>query len=330
MNRRDAIVALLLFALVVSGVPLNLWAQSQPAGKVPRIGVIGDQGPEDPRIGAFRHGLRDLGYTEGRSILIEYRYLHGVQERVPAIVAELLGLKVDLLAVTGGPVALTAKTQTKTVPIVFNFVADPVGSGLVISFARPGGNITGVSSLGIDINAKQLELLKAAAPQVSRVAILYNPLSPSGRTGAGQMRKAGQALGLELQFLEVRRPSELAGAFTALTAWRAGAVLAISDAMFGNELTQFSTLAAVNRLPAMYNRKEFAEAGELISYGVNVSENARRAATYVDKILKGAKPADLPVEQPTRIELVINLKTAKAFGIRIPQSVLIRADRVIE
>ena len=303
---------------------------AQPAGKIPRVGVIGDQGPTEPRIEAFRQGLRELGYTEGKSILVEYRYLHGLLDRVPGTVAELLGLKVDVLVVAGGVPALAAKAQTRTVPIVFMVVGDPVGVGLVSSLARPGGNVTGLSSMVTDTIAKQLELLKAAVPHVTRIGILHNPANPIMPKTLELVRQAGQLLGLDLQFLEVRRPSDLVGAFAALKAGQAGAVLAISDPLFGNELVHYATLAAVNRLPSLYNRKEFAEAGGLMAYGPNFSDNAKRAATYVHKILKGTKPAELPVEQPTRLELVINLQTAKSLGLTIPPTVLLRADRVIE
>ena len=319
----------LLIGLAVLAAPSIAIAQ-QPAAKVPRIGVIGDQSPKEPRIEAFRQGLRELGYIEGKNIVIEYRYAYGVVDRFAELTAELLALKVDVLVVGGAVTAHTAKNQTTTVPIIFAIAGDPVGTGLVTSLSRPGGNVTGLSALITETSSKQLELLKAIAPKISRVAILINPVNSGSRLAVTRTREAARALALDVQVVEVRRRNELASAFAALTAWRAGAVLVVPDPMFGNELIEISRLAATYQLPAIYNRREFAEAGGLLAYGPSYSDNYRRAATYVDKILRGAKPADLPVEQPTRFELVINLKTAKLFGITIPQSVLVRADEVIE
>ncbi len=319
----------LLIGLAVLAAPSIAIAQ-RPAGKVPRIGVIGDQSPKEPRIEAFRQGLRELGYVEGQNIVIEYRYAYGVVDRFAELIAELLALKLDVLVVGGTGTAHAAKNQTTTVPIVFATAGDPVGTGLVSSLSRPGGNATGLSVLITEVSSKQLELLKAIAPKVSRVAILINPANSGARLAATRTREAARALALDLQVLEVPRRQELASAFATLTAWRAGAVLVVSDPMFGNELIEISRLAAVYKLPAVYNRREFAEAGGLLAYGPSYSDNYRRAATYVDKILRGAKPGDLPVQQPTKFELVINFKTAKVFGITIPQSVLVRVDEVIE
>ena len=319
----------LLIGLAVLAVP-SIAIAEQAAGKVPRVGVLGEQSSREPRLEAFRQGLRELGYIEGRNIVIEYRYAHGVVARFPELTMELLGLKVDVLVVGGTGAAHAAKSQTTTVPIVFAIGGDPVGTGLVTSLARPGGNATGLSALVAETSGKQLELLKAVTPKISRVAILINPANSGSRLPVTRTREAARALALDLRVLEVRRQNELASAFAALTAWRAGAVLVVSDPLFGNELTEISRLAATYQMPTIYNRREFAEAGGLLAYGPSYSDNYRRAATYVDKILKGAKPADLPVEQPTRFELVINLKTAKVFGITIPHSVLVRADEVIE
>jgi putative ABC transport system substrate-binding protein len=304
----------------------------QPVGKIPRIGVVGERSPTDGFLEAFRQGLRDLGHTDGQSVTIQYRYAHGVVDRFPDIVAELLRLDVDVLLVGGTSAARAAKTQTKTVPIVFTLAGDPVGSGLVASLARPGGNVTGLTSLSInpELSGKQFDLLKGAAPHVSRIAVLYNPANPAAGPALEGTREVARAVSVELRALEVRRPNQLEAAFSALTAWRAGAVLALSDPVFGNDLPQLSKLAAKNRLPAMYARREFAEAGGLMAYGASFSDNYRHAATYVDKILKGAKPADLPVEQPTKFELVINLRTARALGLTIPQTLLLRADQVIQ
>jgi len=325
MKRRTFISGTTLGLL---GVPLAVGAQ-QPR-KVPRVGVIGEGSPTDSGNAPFRQGLRELGYVEGQSVVIEDRYAHGVIDRVPNLAAELIRLGVDVLVVGGTVSAQSAKAVTTTVPIVFTQAGDPVGSGLVASLARPGGNATGLSNLTSELGGKQLELLKAAVPQISRVTVLYNPGNPAAGPGLNRAREAARALAVELQVLEVRQPNELTSAFSALAAWRAGAVLALSDPVFATETAQLSKLAAKNRLPAIFATRRFAEAGGLLAYGPNLSDHYRRAATYVDKILKGAKPADLPVEQPTKFEFVINLKTAKALGLTIPQSLLLRADEVIQ
>jgi len=305
-----------------------LAAQAQRPSQVPRVGVIWEA-PPGPGLAAFRQGLRELGYTEGQNIVIEHRYTHGVVNPVPKLAAELIRLEVDVLVVGGTVTAQSAKAVTTTVPIVFVLAGDPVGSGLVASLARPGGNATGLSNLGSELSGKQVELLKAAVPQVSRVTVLYNPVNPAAGPALNGAREAARTLAVELQVLEIRQPNELASAFSALTQWRSGALLAISDPVFADE-AQLSKLATKNRLPAIYASRGFVEAGGLLAYGPNFSDNYRRAATYVDKILKGAKPADLPVEQPTKFDLVINLKTAKTLGLTIPPSLLLRADQVIE
>ncbi len=325
MTRRAGLAALL--ALVAT----PLVARAQSPSKVPRIGVIGERSTTDHLLAAFQQGLRDLGYVEGQSIRVEYRYAQGTSDRFSRLAAELIRLDVDVLVVGGTVAAPAAKAQTTTVPIVFALAGDPVASGLVTSLARPGGNATGMSNLVPELSAKQLELLKAAAPQVSRVALLYNP---DNQVHAGRAldaaREAARTLAVELQSLELRHRREVPSAFAALTAWRAGALLALSDPVVGNELPQISQLAARHRLPAIYSRREFAEAGGLLTYGPRFTENYRRAASYVDRILKGAKPADLPVERPTTFELVINLKTARALGLTISPSLLGRADQVLQ
>jgi putative ABC transport system substrate-binding protein len=305
--------------------------EAQPVKKIPRVGVIGDQSPSEPRIEAFRQGLRELGYTEGKNIIVEYRYAHGVVERFADLTAELLRLQVDILVVGGPLAAQVAKAQTRTVAIVFTSVTDPLGAGLVTSLARPGANLTGLTTLlGGEMSAKHLQLLKQTVPQVSRVTVLCNPTSPTTRLVVERVQEAARALAVELQVLEVRQANELVSAFAEMKAWRAGAVLVLSDPMFGNALVQLSTLAARDRLPAIYTRREFALAGGLLAYGPSFSDIFRRAATYVDKIIKGAKPADLPVEQPAKFDMVVNLKTAKALGLTIPPSVLSQATEVIE
>ena len=322
MDRRTFIGTLACSLLVAS-----FGAEAQPSRKLPRIGVIGERSSTDPFLTAFRQGLRDLGYIEGQNIVIEYRYADGVVDRFPDFAVELTRLNVDVLVVGGTLAARSAKAATAMVPIVFTVVGDPVGTGLVASLARPGGNATGLSNIVSELSAKQLELLKAAVPGIARVAILHNPAN-SGPALIGT-REAARALALELEVVEVRVPNELPSVFSTLTGRHADAVLALSDPVFGNE-AQLARLTAEHRLPAMYARREFAVAGGLLAYGPNFSDNYRRAASYVDKILKGTKPGDLPVEQPTTFEFVINLKTAKALKLTIPQSVLSRADEVIQ
>ena len=314
-------VAGLLTALVLFlAAPLSVHAQT-PSPRVPRVGVIGERSAGDPFLAAFRQGLRELGYTEGQNVVTQYRYAHGALDRVPKIAAELVHAGVDVLVVGGTVSAQAAKTVTTTVPIVFALAGDPVSSGLVASLSRPGGNATGLSNFVPEMSAKQLELLKAAAPQVSRVAILYNSTNPVHAGPAlDETKDAARALALELQAVDVRQRSEVAPAFSALVTGRPGAVLIFSDPVFGNELVQLSRLAAQHHLPAMYSRREFAEVGGLLTYGPSFTDNYRRAAIFVDRILKGAKPADLPVEQPTKFELVINLRTARILGLTIPPS----------
>ena len=314
--------------LAVLVVPCT--SEAQQSGQLPRVGVIGEQSADDPQLDAFRQGLRTLGYVNGQNIVIEYRYLHGVLSQVPDLAAELLRLKVDVLVVGGTVAAQSAKAQTTKVPIVFALAADPVASGLVASLARPGSNATGLSILLPELTGKQLELLKEEVPQITRATVLYNPVNQASERAVNAVREAARSLALDLQVLEVRQSKDLAKAFSVLTAWRAGAVLVVSDPMFGSELVQLSKLATMNRLPVIYNRREFPERGGLMSYGPSFSDNYRRAATYVDRILKGAKPSDLPVEQASKFELVINLKTAKTLGLNIPQSLLLRADEVIQ
>jgi putative ABC transport system substrate-binding protein len=283
---------------------------------------------------AFRQGLRDLGYVEGRNVVIEYRDAEGKVERHPALAAELVALKVDVIVVAGSTLtAQTAKQATSTLPIVFIAVGDPVGSGLVTSLARPGGNVTGLSNIGPELVGKCLELLKQAVPGVDRVAVLWVPGALGERTDKDMLKGAEvaeRALGVQLQFVDARGLENFDRAFSDMTSARAGGLTVLPSARLLREHRRLVDLAAKNRLPAVYTSREFVDAGGLMSYGADQPELFRRAATYVDKILKGAKPGDLPVEQPTKFELVINLKTAKALGLTIPQSVLARADEVIQ
>ena len=323
---------------VLLAAPLT--AEAQQAAKVTRIGYLSPNLAASPHLPeAFRQGLRDLGYVEGRNVVIEYRDAEGKGvERFPALAAELFALKVDVIVVGGSTrAALTAMQATKTIPIVFTGVGDPVTSELVTNLARPGGNVTGLSGLGPELVGKCLELLMQAVPGVSRVAVLSRPGALGERTDKAMLTGAevtGRALGVRLQFVEARGGPEdfdmFDRAFSDMTTARAGALTVLPSNMFTNERRRLVALAAKNRLPAVYPSREFVDAGGLMAYGPNVADLSRRAATYVDKILKGAKPGDLPVEQPTKFELVINLKTARTLGLTIPPSVLARADQVIE
>jgi putative ABC transport system substrate-binding protein len=311
-------------------------AEAQQAAKIARIGYLGTNLAVSPhQHEAFRQGLRDLGYVEGRNVVIEYRSAEGKYERLPALAAELVALKVDVIVAAGGtPPALAATQATRTLPIVFIGAGDPVTSGLVTSLARPGGNVTGSSILAPELVGKRLELLKQAVPRVSRVAVLWQPGGGLAERTEMDMLKgaevAARALGVRVQFVEARGPADFDGAFSEMTRARAGALTVLSTPMFGGERRRLVDLAAKNRLPTVYSFREYVDAGGLMSYGPDLADMFRRAATYVDRILKGAKPADLPVEQPTKFELVINLKTAKALGLTIPPSLLGRADEVIQ
>jgi ABC-type uncharacterized transport system substrate-binding protein len=310
-------------------------AEAQQAAKVARLGFLALNPAASPHLHeAFRQGLRDLGYVEARNLVIEYRSAEGKPERFPALAAELVALKVDVIVASSTPAALAAKQATRTIPIVLTGAGDPVTSGLVTSLARPGGNVTGLSVLSPELVGKRLELLTQAVPGVSHVAVLWQPGGGLGERTEKDMLKgaevAARALGVRLQFLEARGPDEFDKAFSEMTRARAGALTVLPSNMFTNERRRLVDLAAKNRLPAVYPWREGVDAGGLMAYGPDLADLFRRAATYVDKILKGAKPGDLPVEQPTKFDLVINLKTAKALGLTIPQSVLLRADHVIE
>src|SRR6266481_849839 len=298
-----------------------LAADAQQAGKVPRIGFLGVTSPSDrpSHLDAFRQRLRELGWVEGQNIVIDYRYAEGRVDRLPDLAAELVRLKVDLIVASAGTQAATeAKAATETIPIVMIYVRDPVGNGLIASLARPGGNVTGVSgSAGLELFAKQLELLKETVPKIRRVAILSNPDNAYHQLAIREVNVAARSLGVQLQLLEARGPNEFDGSFAAMAKERVGALLVLSDAMLSSHRTRLADLAARSRLPSAYAVRESVEAGGLMSYGPSFLDLYRRSAAYVDKILKGAKPADLPVEQPTKFELVINLKTAKALGLTI-------------
>ena len=325
----------LIWLAVVPNLTLApLAAEAQQAGQAARIGYLAANLTVSPHMTeAFRQGLRDLGYVDGRSVVIEYRDAEGKYDRLPARAAELVALKVDVIVAADTPAALAAKQATRTLPIVFIGAGDPVTIGLVTSLARPGGNVTGLSLLAPELVGKRLELLKQAVPGVGRVAALWQPGFVGERTEKDMLKEvevAARALGVRLQFVEARGPADFDRAFSDMTRARADALTVLGSAMFANERRRVVDLAAKNRLPGVYGFREYVDAGGLMAYGPNVADLFQRAATYADKILKGAKPGDLPVEQPTKFELVLNLKTAKALGLTIPQSVLVRADQVIE
>jgi putative ABC transport system substrate-binding protein len=326
-SKKPALIGLacctLLFALCIS-------AEAQQPPKIPRIGflIASSAAAQEPRLRAFKRGLRELGYIEGSNIAIEVRSGEGKPEQLPMAAAELVTLNVQVI-VSGGPASTrAAKQTTNTIPIVMTLDSDPVRDGLVVSLARPGGNITGLSTLGPDLSGKRLELLREIAPRLSRVAVFYST-DTRNLPQWNEIDDAGRALGLQLQKLELQGPKDIDAAFQAAIKEHSGAVLAQAPAILLSQRTRVAELAIKSRLPTIYSREEFVQAGGLMHYAPSTSDLSRRAATFVDKILKGAKPADLPVEQPTKFELVINLKTAKQIGLTISPNVLARADRVI-
>jgi ABC-type uncharacterized transport system substrate-binding protein len=324
----------IILAVSLALAPLGLVAQGQPA-RIARIGFLGVTSASlsdsviRRRVEALRTGLRDLGYVEGKNLTIEFRWAEGRHERLPELAAELVRLKVDVIVAQGTPGARAAKQATATIPIVIPAFADPVATGLVASLARPGGNVTGLTWLSREVSAKRLELLREALPRTKRVAVRINPHNDSNASILEAMELAARSLKLDLQQFEARGPNEFERAFTAMAAKRVDAITIIDDPMLNANAKAIANLAAKNRLPSLAFI-EFTDAGGLMSYGPSLLDMWRRAATYVDKILKGARPGDLPVEQSTRFEFVVNLKTAKALGLTIPQSVLSRADEVIQ
>jgi putative ABC transport system substrate-binding protein len=309
-----------------------LAAEAQPAGKVTRIGVLEptSMASNAANLDAFRQGLRELGYVEGQNFVVEYRSADGRSERFPDLAAELVRLKVDVILTRGTPAVLAAKNATRTIPVVMAASGDPVLSGVVASLARLGGNVTGLSAIVGEISGKRLELLREVIPGVSRIVGLFNMSNPIDALQWKETEIAASSLRVQLQLLDVRKPGDYGRAFDAATKQRAGALVVGLDALTWANRRSIVDLAAKNRLPAIYGAREFVDAGGLIGYGVSYPHLYHRAASFVDKILKGAKPADLPVEQPTKFELVINLKTAKTLGLTIPQLLLQRADEVIQ
>jgi putative ABC transport system substrate-binding protein len=327
VQRRIFAVALctVLFALCVS-------AHAQQPTKIPRIGLLFTATPSAAaaRIEAFRQGLRELGYVEGKNILIEQRYAEGQLNHMNELAAELVRLKVDVIVTIGPAATRPAKEATTAIPIVMGVDDDPVGNGFVASLARPGGNITGLASLAPEIGGKQLELLKEIVPRLSRVAVLGTSTQPGNAQSLREAEVAAGALAVKLQYLDVLSPKDIEPVFRTASNGRAEAVLVLRASVFFSHRKQIVDLAAKRQLPAMYYTTEYVEEGGLMTYGVSITDLFRRAATYVDKILKGAKPAELPIEQPTKFELVVNLKTAKRIGLTIPPNVLARADKVIK
>jgi putative ABC transport system substrate-binding protein len=324
--RRKILIALGASALTA---PFNSFAQQ---GKIPRIGVLTMfPSGKDYQFGIFKQQLRDLGHVEGKTIVIDYLPAEGKYDQLPGFAAELVRRNVDILVAMGGtPAAIAAKNATKTIPIVFTSVSDPVGLGVVASLARPGGNITGATNLIRDTAAKSLALFKEIVPSARRIAILANPANSSFLLVLGELQAAAKTLHLELVVVKARSPSEFDGAFAEIARARPASLLINSDVMLNTEAIRLATLAAKHRLPTMGGNTAVPESGGLMSYGANRSDMVRRAAVMVDKILKGEKPADLPVEQPTKFELVVNKRTAKDLGIKIPNSILVQATKVIE
>ena len=327
MNKRKLssfVLCAILFAIFSS-------AEAQQAAKVPRLGYLsGGSSHTGNNPNAFWQGLREFGYVEGKNILIEYGLAERKLDRLPIVAAKLVGLKVDIIVAVGGTEpALAAKQATKTIPIVFTSVSDPVSAGLVESLARPGGNITGLSNINAELSGKRLELLKETNPKFSRVAVLWNPEYPALALAFKESQAAAQVLGLQLQSLEVRGLEDFESAFKAAADRHTRALYVPASQFFNRHRAKLAELAVKNRLSTIYSDRDFVEAGGLMSYGPSLADLYRRAATYVDKILKGAKPADLPVEQPVKFELIINLKAAKQIGLTIPPNVLARADQVI-
>jgi putative ABC transport system substrate-binding protein len=324
------LIGLVIFTLSLVVAPFAV--EGQPTGKVYRIGVLETVSStlNTANLDAFRQGLRELGYVEGQNFVIEYRSADGRPERFPGLATELVRLKVDLIVTRGTPAVLAAKKATGSIPIVMASSADPAGYGIVSGLARPGGNVTGLSTIGVELAGKRLELLKEAIPRIARIAQLANMSSPASASQWPQIEVAARSLGLEPQLLDVRASEDFARAFDTAIKQRADAVSVANDTLIQTNRRRIVDLSAKHRLPSIFGSREFVDAGGLMAYGPNFTDLYRRAATYVDKIFKGAKPADLPVEQPTRYELHVNLKTAKALGLTIPQTILIRADQVIE
>jgi len=323
------VICLALGALLLA---LSFPADAQQPGKVPRVGFLGNSTAalEANLIGPFREGLRDLGYVEGKNIVIEWRWAEGKYERFPPLIAELIASKVDLIVTAGTPASLAVKKTAASIPLVMIAVGDPVGTGLIASLAHPGGNVTGLTSIAADLEGKRLELLREVIPKLSHVAVLWNPASPFQVVSEKEVQAAAQGMRMKVLSLGVKDQAQLDDAFARIRKERPGALNVLADRLFLHNRVRIMEFAVQNRLPGVHAYVELVEAGGLMSYGPSYAGMHRRAAYFVDRILKGTKPADLPVEQPSKFELIINLKGAKQIGVTIPQSVLYRADKVIK
>jgi putative ABC transport system substrate-binding protein len=329
---RGVINAVALLAVAVGLIAVPLAAGAQPAGKVARVGFLGNSTAalEANLVGPFREGLRDLGYVEGQNVRIEYRWAEGKYERFPALIAELAALKIDVLVTAGTPAALAVKKAAPTFPLVMVAVGDPVATGLVADLGRPGGNMTGLSSIAPDLEGKRLELLREVTPRLTHVAVLWNPANSFHVGSLKETRAAAQVLGIKVLALAVRSAEQFADAFAAIERERPGGLVVLADRVFLHHRARIADFTLHHRLPGVNAHREMVDAGGLMSFGPNYGDLHRRAATYVDRILKGARAADLPVEQPSTFELIINLKTARALGLTIPPAVLARAAQLVE
>ena len=331
LSRRAFMTSLAALAAspTIASKPQSAYAQQPTAPR--HIGVLlVARSPEREEVQAFRQGLRDAGYVEGRDVVIEWRYANGDYDRIPELAADLVQRKVDVIVVEATLATQAVKRATSTIPIVLAVVADPVGSGLVANLAHPGGNVTGLSLMVADLSAKRLQLLKAAIPRLTRVAVLWNPATPYHPKVVDELKAVAPSLAIELSFVGARTPEEFGPAFSAVGRAHAQALYVLDDAFFFTHRMTLLKLASKARLPVIYSQRNFPDAGALMSYGPNIEDLFRRSAGYVDKILKGAKPGDLPIEQPTKFEFVVNLRTAKALGLTIPQAILLQADDVIQ
>ena len=317
--------------LIVAFLGVGPVADAQQLGKIPRIGFLGNSTAalEENLVGPFREGLRDLGYVEGKNISIEYRWAEGKYERFPALISELIAQKVDMIVTAGTPASLAVKKAAPSIPLVMIAVGDPIGTGLIKSLAEPGGNVTGLTSIAADLEGKRIELLREVIPKLSHVAVFWNPASPFQVVAEKEVQAAARVFKMKVLSLGVQAPEQFDNAFATIRKERPRALLVLADRLFLHNRARIMEFTTQHRLPGVYAYLELVEAGGLMSYGPSYADMHKRAATFVDKILKGRKPADLPVEQPMKFELVINLKTAKQIGVTIPQWTLMKADRVI-
>ena len=328
MRRREFITVV---GAAAAAAAWPLAARAQQTAKIPRVGFLfyGSPGPS-PEVDAFRQGLRELGYIEGQNIAVEYRFASGRVEQLPELAAELVRLKLDVIVTPTTPASVAAKQATNTIPIIIAGIADAVGAGLIDNLARPGGNVTGLTSVSAELGGKRLELLKGIVPKASRVSVLYNSADQSNVLVLRELQEAAPALGLMLQPRDVREPAAFEGAFAMMTRERADALFGAAGVLAYEHRRTVVDLAAKSRIPTLWGHRQFVDVGGLMSYAVNFYDQCRRAASYVDQIIKGAKPGDLPVQQPTKFEFILNLRTAKTLGLEIPPTLLALADEVIE